>query len=341
MAVVRIQEVIAHGLTNPTSGIVAFLKRHPALLLALLSPGIPEYLSSSSPLSSVILNPIFFPIQLALNLGLYVPGVLLVREAMIRWHKGLGSVLLLGAAYGILEEGVALSTLFYSKAQPVGNLGYYGHWAGVNWVWVAGILPVHMIFSITIPIVLLGLALPQTRGEPFLSGRKLPATIAVLVVDVILLMLFVFGVSSYWMGTPVFIGSLLSIAALVYIAHRAPVDLISPTTDYPARGPKAMLIIGIVFYPCVLLTEGLGEGSGLPAAIDFPLVIAVQALFLILVLRSIGSQRNERQSITLALGLILPIAVFGAVAEIGLPVILFADFAFALFIRKLLRKYPP
>jgi hypothetical protein len=322
------------------SGVATFLRRHPVISLALLSPGIPEYLSSSSPLNSIILNPVFFPIQLALNLGLYVPGVLLVREAMIRWRKGLGSVLLLGAAYGILEEGVALSTLFYSNAQPVGNLGYYGHWAGVNWIWVAGILPVHMIFSITIPIVLLGLALPYTRGEPFLSGRKLPATVTVLVIDVIVLMLFVFGVTKFWMGTPVFVGSLLSIAALVYAARRIPADLVRPTTDNPARGPITTLAIGIVFYPCVLLAEGLGEGSGLPAVIDFPLVIAVQALFLVFVLRSIGSQNNERQSILLALGLILPIAAFGVVSEIGLPVILFADVAFALFMRKLLHKYP-
>jgi hypothetical protein len=322
------------------SGVTAFLRRHPVVSLALLSPGIPEYLSSSSPLNSIILNPVFFPIQLALNLGLYVPGVLLVREAMVRWHKGLGSVLLLGAAYGILEEGVALSTLFYSKAQPVGNLGYYGHWAGVNWVWVVGIIPVHMIFSITIPIVLLGLALPRTRGESFLSGRKLPATFTVLVVDVILLTLLVSGVTGFWMGTPVFIGSLLSIAALVYTARRVPADLIKPTTDHPVGGPRTMLATGIAFYPCVLLTEGLGEASGLPAAIDFPLVIAVQAIFLVYILRSIGSRGNERQSITLALGLILPIAVFGFVAEITLPVILLADLVFALFIRKLLGKYP-
>jgi hypothetical protein len=321
-------------------GVTAFLRRHPVVSLALLSPGIPEYLSSSSPLNSIILNPVFFPIQLALNLGLYVPGVLLVREAMIRWHKGLGSVLLLGAAYGILEEGVALSTLFYSNAQPVGNLGYYGHWVGVNWIWVAGILPVHMIFSITIPIVLLGLALPYTRGEPFLTGRKLPTTVAVLIVDVIVLMLFVFGVTKFWMGTPVFVGSLLSIAALVYAARRIPAGSVRPTTNNPMRSPGTMLIIGIAFYPCVLLSEGLAEASGLPAAIDLPLVIAVEALFLALVLRSIGSQNNERQSILLALGLILPIAVFGAVAEITLPVILFADAAFALFIRKLLHKYP-
>ena len=323
-----------------SSGIAAFLRRHPVVSLALLSPGIPEYLSSSSPLNSIILNPVFFPIQLALNLGLYVPGVLLVREAAIRWHKGLGSVLLLGAAYGILEEGVALSTLFYSKAQPVGNLGYYGHWAGVNWVWVAAIIPVHMIFSITIPIVLLGLALPHTRGASFLSGWKLPATIAILVADVILLMLLVFRITSFWMGTPVFAGSLMSIAALVYAARSVPANIVRPATDYPVGGPKALLAAGIAFYPSVLLTEGLGETYGLPAAIDVVLVIAVQALFLIYILRSIGSKDNARQSTMLALGLILPIAVFGVIAEIALPLILFADLAFALFMRKLLHKYP-
>jgi len=323
-----------------SSGIAAFLRRHPVVSLALLSPGIPEYLSSSSPLNSIILNPVFFPIQLALNLGLYVPGVLLVREAAIRWHKGLGSVLLLGAAYGILEEGVALSTLFYSKAQPVGNLGYYGHWAGVNWVWVAAIIPVHMIFSITIPIVLLGLALPHTRGASFLSGWKLPATIAILVADVILLMLLVFRITSFWMGTPVFAGSLMSIAALVYAARSVPANIVRPATDYPVGGPKALLAAGTAFYPSVLLTEGLGETYGLPAAIDVVLVIAVQALFLIYILKSIGSKDNARQSIMLALGLILPIAVFGIIAEIALPLILFADLAFALFMRKLLHKYP-
>lgn len=323
----------------PLQRVAGFIKSHPVVLLALFSPGIPEYLSSSSPLNSIILNPIFFPIQLALNLALYTPGVLLVREATIRWHKGLGSVLLLGAAYGILEEGVALSTLFYSNAGPVGALGYYGHWAGVNWIWVAGILPVHIIFSVTIPIVLLGLALPRTRGEQFLTGKKLPVTIAVLIADVIVLMLFVFGVTRFWMGTPVFIGSLLAIGGLVYAAYRAPANFAIPRTDHPLRSPRTTLIIGAVFYPSVLLTEGLGEGTGLPAAIDFVVVLALEALFLIYILRIIGDRTNERQEIALAVGLILPIAVIGFVAELTLPLILLADLAFALFIRKLRRKY--
>ncbi len=99
---------------------------------------------------------------------------------MVRWRKGWGSVLLLGAAYGILEEGIALSTLFNSSAGPVGQLGFYGHWLGVNWVWVAGILPVHMIFSISLPILLLGLALPGTVGKSLLSRRGIRVAYTVL-----------------------------------------------------------------------------------------------------------------------------------------------------------------
>ncbi len=149
-------------------------RRHPVVCLLLLSPGIPEYISGSSPTNAIVLNPAMFGFQLAANLGLYGPGVLLVREAMVRWNKGWATVLLLGAAYGILEEGVALSTLFNPNANPVGKLGVYGHWLGVNWVWVAGILPVHMIFSISLPIIAPGAGRARrTRGKSLLSRRGL------------------------------------------------------------------------------------------------------------------------------------------------------------------------
>ena len=164
--------------------VIEFLRRHPVVCLLLLSPGIPEYISGSSPTSAIVLNPLMFGFQLVANLGLYGPGVLLVREATVRWKKGWATVLLLGAAYGILEEGVALSTLFNPDASPVGKLGTYGHWLGVNWVWVAGIIPVHMIFSISLPILLLGLAVPRTRGESLLSRRGVRVVSVVLAVDV-------------------------------------------------------------------------------------------------------------------------------------------------------------
>ncbi|HYC26565.1 MAG TPA: hypothetical protein VEB67_00920 [Nitrososphaerales archaeon] len=323
------------------SGAVAFLRRHPVVALLLLSPGIPEYLSSSSPLNAIVLNPPQFLFQAAANLGLYGPGVLLVREAAVRWKKGWGTILLLGAAYGILEEGVALSTLFDPKANPVGTLGTYGHWVGVNWVWVASIVPVHMIFSISIPIMMLGLALPETAGRGFLGGRKLPAALAILVVDVSLLFLLIFFGTGFWMGWPVLVGSLAIIGALVYAGRRAGLGAVRSRTSSPRAGPRRMAVLGAAFYPCVLLAEGIPQSVGVAAFVDFFLVILLQGVFLMYVLRVVGSVGNERNKVALATGLILPIAAIGLIAEATLPLNLVADVIWFLAFRKVWRKYAP
>ncbi len=281
-----------------------------------------------------------FVFQIVANLGLYGPGVLLIREAMVRWQKGWGSVLLLGAAYGILEEGIALSTLFNSSADPVGQLGFYGHWLGVNWVWMAGILPVHMIFSISLPILLLGLALPGTRGRSLLSRRGIRVVYVILGVDVSVLFLFILRAESFWMGWPIFISSFAAIGFLVLVAYRVPAGILSARSDEPRLGPRRMAIVGALFYPAVLVTEFFGIGVSVPAGVDFVLVIALQGLFLVYVVRVMGSRHNERNLLAFALGLILPIAVFGVLAEIRLPLTLLADLVMVLFFRKLWRKFP-
>lgn len=320
---------------------IEFLRRHPVICLLLLSPGIPEYISGSSPTSAIVLNPPTFAFQLAANLGLYGPGVLLVREAMVRWNKGWATVLLLGAAYGILEEGVALATLFNPHANPVGKLGIYGHWLGVNWVWVAGILPVHMIFSISLPILLLGLAVPGTKGQRLLSRRGLRVASVVLAADVAFLFALVAKGEGFWMGWPVFASSFVAMALLVLAARRVSAGALHATGDLPRLGSRAMGVVGALFYTSVLLVEGLGMGAGLPAAGDFVLVVAVQGAFLLGVLRAAGSRQNERVLIGFALGLVLPIAAIGVISELPLPLSLLPDVAFVLFLRVLWKEYPP
>ncbi len=315
--------------------VIEFLWRHPVVCLLLLSPGIPEYISGSSPTNAIVLNPLMFAFQIAANLGLYGPGVLLIREAMVRWNKGWATVLLLGAAYGILEEGVALSTLFNPHANPVGKLGVYGHWLGVNWVWVAGILPVHMIFSISLPILLLGMAVPGTRGQSLLSRRGLRAVSVVLCVDVAFLFALVTKGEGFWMGWPVFVSSFVAMALLVLAARRVPERAIHATSDLPRLGPKAMGAMGALFYTAVLLAEGLGMGAGLPAVADFVLVVVVQGAFLVGVLRAAGSRQNEKVLIAFALGLVVPIAAIGVISELPLSLSLLPDVAFVLFIRML------
>ncbi|HUK79510.1 MAG TPA: hypothetical protein VLU91_02475 [Nitrososphaerales archaeon] len=320
---------------GPRGRIAGFLRAHPVVCLLLLSPGIPEYLSGSSPFSALVLNPGMFLFQIIANLGLYGPGVLLVREAKVRWNKGWATVLLLGAAYGILEEGVALSTLFDPAANPVGVLGVYGHWLGVNWVWLAGILPVHMIYSISIPILLLGLVLPETNGRSFLGGRKLPVAIGILGVDVAALFaLIVFGLK-FWMGWPVLLGSLVAIALLAVAAGRARPDVLHARTEEPTIGPKWSAALGAAFYPSVLATEFVGRGLGVPASADFVLVVLVQAFFLLLALKVLGAERNRRNITGFTFGLILPIAAFGVISQASLPLVLVADVVMFMFFRKL------
>jgi len=263
----------------------------------------------------------------------------LIREASIRWKKGWATILILGAAYGILEEGVALSTLYNPVSNPVGNLGVYGHYLGVNWIWVAGVVPVHMIFSISLPILFLGMALPETNGKSLIVSRKrLACLFIILGADVSALFSFVLFGEHFWMGWSVFISSFIAIGLLTFTAKRVPSNLLQARTLEPKITPVRIGIVGTLFYTAVLFTEQLGINR-LPAIVDLALVLIVQVLFLICIQSVIGHENNVRQLIGLSAGLVVPIAVIGLIAELSLPLVLFADLAFGLFVWNLLRRY--
>jgi hypothetical protein len=314
--------------------IVGYLKAHPIVSLLILTPGIPEYLSSSSPINAIILNPPQFALQLLANLGLYGSGALLIHEAGISWKKGWVAIFLLGVAYGILEEGVALSTLFDPNAGPVGAFGSYGRWQGVNWIWAAGIVPFHAIFSVSIPILLLGMANPETRLRPLLSRRGTFAAFLILSVDVVVLMAIVWHVSGYWMGWPILTLSLLSIGVLVFLSRRLTFPLAGILGDRPAPSAREAVAVGITFFPAVILTENIGRGAGLPAPISFLLVITVQTLYLLYVAGRCWDG-PRRSSIAFIFGLLVPIMVFGVLAELTFPLTLIADAVAVVFFRRL------
>jgi hypothetical protein len=314
--------------------IVGFLKAHPIVSLLILTPGIPEYLSSSSPINALILNPPQFVFQLLANLGLYGSGALLIHDAGISWKKGWVTILLLGAAYGILEEGVALSTVFDPNAGPVGALGSYGRWQGVNWIWAAGIVPFHAIFSISIPILLLGMFNPETRLRPLLSRRGTFTALLILSLDVAILMAVVWHASGYWMGWPILILSLMSIGVLVFLSNRLTFSRAGILGGRPPPSARKAVAVGITFFPAVILTENLGRGAGLPAAMDFLLVVTVQTLYLLYAAgRSWGGSRKS--TIAFIFGLLVPIMVFGVLAELTFPMTLIADAVVVVFFRRL------
>jgi hypothetical protein len=187
----------------------------PALVLLLLSPAIGELLSGSSPPSEY-----FTPFGLTILTALYGGGALLVREIKIRWKKDVGSLLLLGASYGVIEEGVMVASWFNPKWPDLGMMGVFGRWLGVNWVWAVDLTIYHAIVSITVPVLLVELAYPERRGETWLRGRWLHSVAAVFVLDV-LFGLFLFNRVTGYTPELVQISFALIIAALLfYSAHR-------------------------------------------------------------------------------------------------------------------------
>lgn len=300
-----------------------YLARHPILCLLLLTPGIPEYLSGSTSLALLVLNPAFFAIQLAFNLGLYGPGVLLIREAMIRWKKGWATILLLAAAYGILEEGVTLSTLFDPSAPPV-ILAYYGHWMGVNWVWSFEIILVHMLYSIALPILLLGLALPETRGKSLLTERHIRYVLSIWGADLLIGIIVVGYTEHFWAAPTLLVGSFAVIGILVFLGYHVRADLFSARAPRPARSPFAFALVGISFFPATLLVEGI-TNQRTPPLVTIGLLLLVAVLWLYWVLRYSGKVGSERCWTALAAGALVPMAVFGWLSGFRIPVIALAS----------------
>ena len=89
---------------------------------------------------------------------------------------------------------------FNPTAGPVGALGNFGHWLGVSWVWAEGVVLVHVVYSISLPILLLRLAVPETVGKSLLGRRGIVSALVVLGVDVFILLLFVVLSQHFWMG---------------------------------------------------------------------------------------------------------------------------------------------
>ena len=324
------------------SGLVRFLKSHPVLFLLLLTPGIPEYLSASSNLTALVIAPPLFFLFLGANVGLYGTGVILIREAKVRWRKGWASVFLLGVAYGIVEEGIDLWTLFYSKAAPVGNLGYYGHWMGVNWVWTVGLLIFHSVFSIGLPIFLFGLVFPDLKSKSLVSGGKLAATFMCLFLDSIFLFLFVSAIyAGYNPGGDLIVLSLIAVAILVVTAKKLPGDFLKINAGPPRLSPFKSAFLGAVLFPATLLMGGLAAAANAPPIIPFVLDLILAMLILTTTFKLMGSMNNQEQKTAFAIGLLVPIALFGFIASIGIAnwLIVAADLLYIAFSRRLWRKW--
>jgi hypothetical protein len=280
-------------------------------LLLLLPPVIGEMLSGSSPPLEF-----FNPLIIAIFLGMYGAGALLVRELVVIWRKGWASIIALGAAYGVIEEGIAVKSFFDPGWQDLGALAEYGRYLDVNWVWAVWLTIYHSVMSIGLPILLVALILPRVRGERLLGPRGLFVVAFVFVVDIAFCAVMFIGVQDYAPGAIQYAFAFIAAAALILVAWRMPRDMLSAACPLPRWQPWRFMLLGFSLMLGTFVIAGAAPDGVSPAVVIVALV-AFCAVVLFILHKKMGSRQNDSHKAYFAAGLMLLFVLLSPIHEAG------------------------
>jgi len=236
----------------------------PVIVLLLLPSLFTELLSSSmQPGVYLFLSPVV--------VTMYGVGAILVRELTIRWGKGWPTVLVLGFAYGLCEEGLILKTCFDPR-----NSGGYGRWLGVNWVWTQNMNLWHAVFSIAIPILFTHLMFPARQRQQWVSSKWLVILAGLFAANGGFINLVLAKVHPSPMVYP---SLLLAIGGLILIGRRLPRTMpgLHNGAWRPAR-PLWFFLVGLFATPFYYIVPSAVERLGAPPLLTLLATLAYVAI---------------------------------------------------------------
>jgi hypothetical protein len=275
----------------------------PALVLWIVAPIFGELFSGSSPLNEYI-NPVTF-----LTLGLlYGSGAIICRELVIRWNRGWVSLLLLGFAYGIYEEGLLVQSFFDPGWQDLGVLATYGRVAGVNWVWTEHLTIFHALISICASVAFVEILFPERRRESWVHGFWWVANwIGFIGIYVIWEVMTTYD-PGLWK-----IVSILTIALLVLLARVIPKPA-TPEPSPPKARPWRYFLIGFLGMTGQFVLIYIGaEKNTFPFVPKMLVLLVFDLLILLLILywNKRGAAWDDRHRLALINGALCFFLVLG------------------------------
>jgi hypothetical protein len=292
-------------MVNP---VVVTEKARLAWLLALMSPVFAELMSGSSPPLEF-----FNPFMFVGLLGMYGAGVLLVRETTVSWGKGWATVVILGAAYGITEEGLAVKSFFDPGWMDLGDLGDYGRFLDTNWVWTVWLTIFHSAVSICLPILVLTVLAPGYSRERLLTGEQYRMVLLVFVADIVMFAVL-FGID-YAPPLIQYILAAVAVWVLIGFARKAPADLVSARHPQPTWSPRRFMLLGFLFLMgSFLIASGLLTRAVHPI-MTILVVMGISAATMLLLQHRLGKGWNRVHKAYFASGFLLVWAFFGVINE--------------------------
>jgi hypothetical protein len=286
--------------------------RKAAWTLALLTPLIAELTFGSTPVRFAYLVLLWLPI--------YGAGILLIRELVTRTGRGWPSILLLGLAYELAEDGLGLQAL----TSP--NLYHAADWApqilGFNVAyWVLNII-YHVVFSAVIPIFLANLLFPAFKDKPYLKkgGLVWVSLFAIIGVAMLRITVPLSQDPTYNQPLALILGYIVAIIAIGVVALRVlPRKQATQTTSDAVPSAKKLVAFGTVstigvfglMYPFAGAHQPLftqGAWAYVPIAIGTALAIWA---YRTITKWSRSSQWNTRTALALASGALVGHTLFG------------------------------
>ena len=207
------------------------LRPPPWLVLLLLAPAVGELLSGSSPPAEF-----FQPLGFTVMTVLYGCGALICRELKVMWGKGVGSLVLLGCAYAVVEEGLMVASFFNPDWVDLGALRGFGRALGVNWVWAVELTLYHAFFSVATSVLLVELMYPGEKAKQWLSGRGFKVAAGAFLLDVVGGLALFGHLLHYYPPVPQYLLFVGVAALFVHAARRLPADWLRRGTR-PMRRP--------------------------------------------------------------------------------------------------------
>jgi hypothetical protein len=306
-----VEERSTAGVAGPAP---RYRNRRAALTLLVLGPVVAELAFGSTPLHLAFLLVLWLPI--------YGAGVLLIREAVVRSGGGWASILLLGVAYELVEDGIGLQAL----SSP--HLYHAADWGprllGLNTTYWELNVAYHVVFSVAIPILLVGLIFPSGRGRPYLGRLGLAVTAAVMLLGVAILRLTVpFSQDpGYTAPATVLIGCVVAVVVIAAVALWVlPRRAVRPRDDEPVPSLTALGLLGASATIAFITLLFVFTGAHRPGLVRDGWVLGPMAVaaaiaggVALLVRRWSGSRRwGDAQMLWLAGGALIAHTVFGAI----------------------------
>lgn len=277
----------------------------PLIVLAIAATLMAEFFTGSTPLSRAY--------ELGSELIMYGSGVIVIRETVRRLRLGWASILLLGMAYGLTEEGLVLQSIF--NPHFIGLDTSFGRMAGTNWVWAEFITGLHCFWSITGSIIVAELIFFKKKQEAWLSKTGLWITGLIFAAICIAMHRLFIRLFHFTAGSLQLVALAVVVAAVIFLALRQPPAPAAVGGARPQPSRSFWMIALVTFLASVAWFLGLASvfsGKSLSPLWVFIAGLVVLGVYFYIVRRLFSLDMNDyTQRLAVATGLLASELIWG------------------------------